>query len=64
MYKALKSFTGVITMGQGEIKPIEDQIVVKDLINAGYIEEVKETKKPAKEENPVEKKQKKATKKK
>ena len=64
MYKALKSFTGVITMGQGEIKPIEDQAVVKDLINAGYIEEVKETKKPAKEEKPVEKKQKKATKKK
>lgn len=61
MYKALKSFTGVITMGQGEVKEIKDKDIVKDLINAGYIVEVK----PAKEEKPVkEETKKKATKKK
>ena len=39
-YKALKSFSGVVSMKRGEEKNIEDQEVVKDLLRAGYIEEV------------------------
>lgn len=41
MYKALKSFSGVVSMAEGEVKDISDPTVVKDLVNAGYIEEVK-----------------------
>ena len=41
MYKALKSFTGKITMKRGEVKAIEDKTAVADLIRAGFIEEVK-----------------------
>lgn len=41
MYKALKSFGGRVTMRRGEVKAISDPIIVKDLLNAGYIEEVK-----------------------
>ncbi len=39
-YKALKSFSGIVSMRRGEEKNIEDQEVVKDLLRAGYIEEV------------------------
>lgn len=53
MYKALKSFSGIVSMVSGEIKDISDPIVVKDLVKAGYIVEVK----------PAETKAKKATKK-
>lgn len=42
MYKALTSFTGLLSMAQGEIKEITDKSVIKDLIRAGYIEEVKD----------------------
>lgn len=53
MYKALKSFSGAVSMAEGEVKDISDPIVVKDLVKAGYIEEVKpaskEKKKTAKE---------------
>lgn len=55
-YKALKSFSGIVSMRRGEEKNIEDQEVVKDLLRAGYIEEVggekpktaKSSEKPAK----------------
>lgn len=55
MYKALKSFSGLISMAEGEVKDISDPIIVKDLVKAGYIEEVKPAeskakKKTAKEE--------------
>jgi hypothetical protein len=40
MYKALKSFSGLISMAEGEVKDISDPIIVKDLVKAGYIEEV------------------------
>lgn len=41
MYEALVSFTGKITMAQGEVIEITDKAVAKDLIEAGYIKEVK-----------------------
>ena len=44
MYKALKSFSGVVSMVSGEVKDISDPLVVKDLVKAGYIVEVKPAK--------------------
>ena len=49
MFKALKSFGGKISMKKGEVKDINDEDIVKDLINAGYIEEIKEETKEIKE---------------
>lgn len=43
-YRALVSFSGIISMAMGETREINDNSVVKDLLNAGYIEELKETK--------------------
>lgn len=42
MYRALLSFSGVVSMAMGEVKEITDQDIANDLLNAGYIEEVKE----------------------
>lgn len=42
MFKALKSFGGKVSMKKGETKDIKDENVIKDLLNAGYIEEIKE----------------------
>ena len=39
-YKALKSFSGLVSMRKGEVKEIKDQEVVKDLLRAGYIEDL------------------------
>lgn len=41
MHKALKSFSGVISMHEGETREIDDAELVADLLRAGYIEEVK-----------------------
>lgn len=41
MHRALKSFSGVISMYEGETREIEDAELVADLTKAGYIEEVK-----------------------
>lgn len=41
MHKALKSFSGIVSMYEGETRDIEDADVVADLLKAGYIEEVK-----------------------
>lgn len=41
MHKALKSFSGAISMCEGETREIEDAEIVADLTKAGYIEEVK-----------------------
>lgn len=49
MYKALVSFGGKISMVEGEVREINDKEIVKDLLNAKYIEEVKETKKVSEE---------------
>lgn len=40
MYKALKTFTGLVRMKKGEVKDIEDKAIVKDLLSAGYIEDI------------------------
>ena len=42
MYKALKSFGGIVSMKKGDIKPINDVNIANDLLKAGYIEKVKE----------------------
>lgn len=46
MYRALKSFAGKLTMRKNEVKEITNKAIVKDLIEAGYIEEIK-SEKPA-----------------
>jgi len=48
MYKALKTFSGVVSMKRGEVKAIADKAVIADLTRAGYIEKVKPAEKPAK----------------
>ena len=42
MFKALKSFCGKVSMKKGETKDINDKNIIKDLLNSGYIEEVKD----------------------
>ncbi len=44
MYKALISFCGKVSMTEGEVRDIKDKEVIKDLLDAHYIEEVKEAK--------------------
>ena len=56
MYKALKSFAGKVSMRKGEVKEINDKEIVKDLLNAGYIEEIKTEKKEELKVQPVKKK--------
>lgn len=41
LYKAIKSFGGVITMTVGDTKEIADVNIANDLLKAGYIEEMK-----------------------
>lgn len=41
MHRALKSFSGVISMHEGEMRDIDNAELVADLLRAGYIEEVK-----------------------
>lgn len=43
-YKALKSFSGLVSMHEGETREITDKDIISDLLQARYIEEVKETK--------------------
>lgn len=40
-YKALVSFSGKVSMSVGEVKNIADVNIAKDLLRAGYIEEIK-----------------------
>jgi hypothetical protein len=55
MFKALKSFTGKITMIKNEVKDIVDKELIKDLTRAGYIVEIKdkEDEKPTTENKPT-----------
>ena len=41
MYRALVSFSGLVSMAKGEVREISNLTIVNDLLNAGYIEEVK-----------------------
>lgn len=38
--KALKSFSGVVSMYKGEVREIIDVVLIRDLAQAGYIEQV------------------------
>ncbi|QUH21083.1 hypothetical protein [Alkaliphilus sp. B6464] len=42
--KALVSFSGAFSMYKGEVKECSDKVILQDLLQAGYIEEVKEEK--------------------
>lgn len=55
-YKALVSFVGKISMAKGSVREISDKELISDLLNAKYIEEVKEpTKEASKEVSEVKK---------
>ena len=51
MYKALRSFVGTVSAGKGQIIELKDKAIIKDLLDSGFIEEVK----PAKAEKEVKK---------
>lgn len=46
MYKATKSFSGIISMKKGDVREIKDDEVAKDLIRAGYVIELADESKP------------------
>ena len=47
MYKAIKTFAGIkIAMKKGDIKEYIEEEIAKDLLRAGYIEEIKEEVEP------------------
>jgi hypothetical protein len=64
MYRALISFSGLVSMRKGEVREISDNEVVKDLLSAGYIEEVKSEKTKTEKPEEVKPKAEKSTKKK
>ena len=43
-YRALKGFSGLVSMRKGEIKEIKDKYIADDLLKAGYIEPVEKPK--------------------
>ena len=47
-YRALKSFTGRITMTKGEVREINDEALVKDLLRVGAVVDLSEKQKTAK----------------
>lgn len=51
-YRALRSFTGLVSMVKGEVREIEDEGIVNDLIKSGYIEDLSEKQKAAKSSKP------------
>ena len=51
-YRATKSFTGLVSMVKGEVRELEDEKIVKDLIKSGYIEDLSEKQKAAKSSKP------------
>lgn len=59
MYKALRSFTGKVSMYKNEIKEINDKEVARDLINSGYIVEIEVPEKIDFTGKPIEKNKKK-----
>lgn len=60
LVKAIESFAGKVSMTVGEVREIADEAIAKDLLNAGYVKEVKAAKAEAKPEaKPIVKKKKK-----
>jgi len=49
MYRALKSFSGRISVSEGDKIEIFDEEIIKDLLQAGYIAKIEETKKVVQE---------------
>ena len=47
LYKVRKSFTGSISAHGGQTLDIEDEVIIKDLLKAGYIEEIEGVEKSA-----------------
>ena len=43
-YKATRSFSGIISMKKGDVRDITDAEVAKDLLRAGYVIELEESK--------------------
>lgn len=54
--RALLSFCGTVSMGRGEVADVTDKAVLDDLLQAGYVEEVKKQKEKEPEKKPVQKK--------
>lgn len=50
--KAIKSFVGVVSMSVGDIKDIQSDEVVNDLVKAGYVEAVDDKPKAKTESKP------------
>lgn len=48
LYKAKVDFSGLISMSVGDVGEIADTSIAKDLLRAGYIEEVKPAQEGAK----------------
>ena len=64
-YKALVSFSGIISMACGEVRELSDQAIIDDLLKAGYIIELKADELPKEaEEKPKKTTKKPATKRK
>lgn len=42
--RALVSFSGVLSMGKGQVMEYDNKVVLQDLLQAWYIEEVKQEK--------------------
>ena len=40
MYKATRSFSGIVSMKKGDVREIKDDEVAKDLLRAGYVTEL------------------------
>jgi hypothetical protein len=51
-YRATKSFTGLVSMVKGEVRELEDEKIVKDLLKSGYIEDLSEKQRAAKSSKP------------
>lgn len=51
-YRATKSFSGLVSMVKGEVRELEDEEIVKDLLKSGYIEDLSEKQKAAKSSKP------------
>ena len=49
-YRALKSFSGLISMIKGEVREIEDEYIAKDLVRCGFVVDLSEKQKAAKSE--------------
>ena len=46
IYKAIKSFSGIISMKKGDEREIKDEDVAKDLLRAGFVIGLESEEKP------------------